>query len=389
MPRPMRAKSLRAAMAADDKMLASWPGESTPKARRENFDQLAADIARETGDEEVDEIPGALAAPSWQQQRLPGAKLTSMDAATRADAEMRDGEGVTDLQDLARRQYSKRRRRASIDIAASEEQLKMREQKLNKDPSAHFDVVDPIAEMSNTAAASAAFEAAGAAKSSKWTRSWSLLSAMRRELVHEEEQMEELKELDPLALAPPACIDGVIHPLSALRRRWDMFLFALLTYCAIIIPYRVGFEIVASGFWLVVETAIDCFFIIDIFVRFRMGYTIDSEHLDSRIEMRPKEIAIGYMKSWFVIDVVSGFPTQLLTLLFVEEQEQNANTAATRLPRLLRIPRLVRMMRMMNLLRVMRFFRSDTSGVLKKLVASVGLPVRFSIQESSFPTEEC
>ena len=31
-------------------------------------------------------------------------------------------------------------------------------------------------------------------------------------------------------------------------------------------------------------------------------------------------------------------------------------------------------MRLMKLLRVMRFFRSETSGVLKKIVASVGLP---------------
>jgi hypothetical protein len=152
-----------------------------------------------------------------------------------------------------------------------------------------------------------------------------------------------------------------------------MVLFFLLTYCAITIPYRVGFEVIAVGPMLVVETLIDVFFIVDIFVRFRMGYTIDSEHLDSRIEMRPPKIACAYLKSWFVIDLLSGFPTQLVALIFLEEQA-SSGTSATRLPRLLRLPRLVRMLRLMKLLRVMRFFRSETSGVLKWLGKSLGMP---------------
>lgn len=267
-----------------------------------------------------------------------------------------------DLADLARRQYVKRRRRASIDIAASEQQLQLREKVRQKNRWAQFELVDPLAE--HKKAQDAAAESTGR---------WKLVARMRQALVADEKRIEELS-IDPLAVPPPSCVDGVIHPLSDFRRKWDMFMFTLLTYCAITVPYRVGFEVLAVGGMLLVETVVDIFFIIDIFARFRMGYTIDSEHLDSRIEMRPSKIARSYLKGWFVIDVVSGFPTQLVTWIFLTEEQTSSNTAATRLPRLLRMPRLVRMMRLVKLLRVMRFFRAETSGVLKWILAGFGMP---------------
>jgi hypothetical protein len=330
-----------------------------------------------SSDDDVDEIPGA----GDQEDSNPPQRrsATTFSSAVEDDKALRRGamEGTDqDLADLARRQYSKRRRRASIDFAATEDQLKLREAIKSKDPSSQFELVDPLAELTGAeaaAAAAAAFEAEQRSASPRW-RTLSLLSKVRTKLVSDDAQnVEELLRSDPLARPPPSCVGGVIHPLSRLRRTWDMFMFSLLTYCAITVPYRVGFEVIATGSMLAIETLVDVFFIVDIFVRFRMGYTIDSEHLDSRIEMRPPKIACAYLKSWFLIDVLSGFPTQLVTLIFLEEQA-SSGTSATRLPRLLRLPRLVRMMRLMKLLRVMRFFRSETSGVLKWLGASLGMP---------------
>ena len=319
-----------------------------------------------------DEIPAAAAAPAPRTKRIGTfTKLSNEDAEMRRGAHEVGG-ADQDLAALAKRQYTKRRRRASIVVAASDEQLKLRETARRKSMSTQFELVDAVAELTNAQAAAAA-AAAFEAETRPRRRTWTVLSRMRASLVVDEKQLDELS-VDPLALPPPSCVDGIIHPLSVLRRRWDMFLFSLLAYCAITIPYRVGFEVVAVGPMMVVETMVDVFFIIDIFVRFRMGYTIDSDHLDSRIEMRPGKIAKAYCKSWFVIDVASGIPTQLLTLLFMEEEKRTSGTAATRLPRLLRMPRLVRMMRLMKLLRVMRFFRSDTSGVLKRLVEGLGMP---------------
>ena len=77
------------------------------------------------------------------------------------------------------------------------------------------------------------------------------------ELAAKADRWSEKRQSKVGAVAPPNCHNCVIHPLSKLRRRWDFLLFVLLIYCAIIIPFRVGFENEAAGFWLIVETTID------------------------------------------------------------------------------------------------------------------------------------
>ena len=281
-----------------------------------------------------------------------------------------NGADTAELAALARRQYIKRRRRASIDIAASEDQLKLREAIQSNDPSTQFEVVDPLSALTESQAAVAAASAFAAA--GKRHKNKNLLGKLREKLVADEREVRE-QNVDVFALPPPSCVNGVIHPLSTLRRKWDMLMFALLAYCAMTVPYRVGFEVIAVDAMLVVETLVDIFFLTDIFVRFRMGYTIDSEHLDSRLEMRPAKIARAYLKSWFVVDVVSGFPTQIVVLIYLDG-DGSTFTSATRLPRLLRLPRLVRMLRLMKLLRVMRFFRAETSGVMNRIGVGLNVP---------------
>ena len=63
-------------------------------------------------------------------------------------------------------------------------------------------------------------------------------------------------------------------------------LFAMLMYCAFMIPYRVGFDVMAEDGWLWFETTIDVTFMIDVFCNFRTGYFLDEDNEDSRIEMR-------------------------------------------------------------------------------------------------------
>eukprot|EP01050_Picozoa_sp_SAG11_P005302 SAG11_NODE_367_length_10114_cov_16.930904_6_plen_79_part_00 len=46
----------------------------------------------------------------------------------------------------------------------------------------------------------------------------------------------------------------------------------LLVYCAFAIPIRVSFDFQVSNGFKIWELAVDMFFIVDIFVNFRMGY---------------------------------------------------------------------------------------------------------------------
>ena len=159
------------------------------------------------------------------------------------------------------------------------------------------------------------------------------------ELAAKADRWSEKRQSKVGAVAPPNCHNCVIHPLSKLRRRWDFLLFGMLMYCAFSIPFRVGFDSMAVDGWLMFETVVDISFLMDIVVNFRTGYCLDEDNEDSRIELRPKEIAKHYMKGWFVIDIVSAFPSQFLTMASGSEGE---STAVNKLPRLMRIPRLVR-----------------------------------------------
>eukprot|EP01043_Picozoa_sp_COSAG02_P043576 COSAG02_NODE_3809_length_6200_cov_16.371415_2_plen_599_part_00 len=258
-----------------------------------------------------------------------------------------------DLKDLVKLQSKRRQRRASLEIQQTPEQMAAMKRWRKLDTSIQL----------GSALASAAKTAGDERKHlSRLHRQGSM-----RTLLNKNKPKLFANENG----GPPTCRDGVIHPRSTLRRRWDFLLFAMLLYCAFLIPYRVGFDVMAENAWLWFETAIDVTFVIDVFINFRTGFFLDEDNEDSRIEMRPKAIACHYAKGWFLIDLVSAFPSQLLQLA---KDEQAQAGAYNKLPRLMRIPRLVRMIRLMKLMRLVRLFRPEQQGVISRLIETSGLP---------------
>ena len=85
------------------------------------------------------------------------------------------------------------------------------------------------------------------------------------------------------------------------------------------------------------DLLIDCGFMVDIYINFNTGY--DDGGL---IIMDPTFVRQKYMKTWFLFDLVSSFPFDLL-LLF--SSTSNDNYLYFRLPKLLRIFRLPRLFR--------------------------------------------
>jgi hypothetical protein len=99
----------------------------------------------------------------------------------------------------------------------------------------------------------------------------------------------------------------IIHPYSLFRRYWDVSTMLFLFYIVMIVPYRIAFNVEATGFALGLSRLVDAIFIIDIFLNFATGYT-----LGSAVILKPKKIAYKYMTSFFLIDVISGFPLDLV-----------------------------------------------------------------------------
>ena len=81
---------------------------------------------------------------------------------------------------------------------------------------------------------------------------------------HNQEQLH-LHE-DDIQSSPVQCL---IHPFSAKRICWDLFMGLLLIYVAFATPVRIGFGSEATGAWQVFERFIDAVFLVDVGLNFR------------------------------------------------------------------------------------------------------------------------
>ena len=72
-----------------------------------------------------------------------------------------------------------------------------------------------------------------------------------------------------------------------------------------------GFNVDAEekGGWWWLEIVLDFVFVGDIFLNFRTGYFVEDEMV-----MDPWMVAKNYIRTWFILDVVSSVPFNLLTV---------------------------------------------------------------------------
>lgn len=96
------------------------------------------------------------------------------------------------------------------------------------------------------------------------------------------------------------------YHLSFSRSCWDVLLTFLLLYLAFVLPFRYGFLVKEYGHepFDTVDNCIDWVFILDIIVNFRTTFS-DRDGVDI---VRPWPVAKHYLKTWFVVDLVSSVP---------------------------------------------------------------------------------
>jgi len=90
------------------------------------------------------------------------------------------------------------------------------------------------------------------------------------------------------------------------RTSWDCFVLLLLLYLIIMVPMGLAFgEAVANSF----DHIIDYFFLIDVLLNFRTTYVNSA---GKRIASC-KQIALHYMRGWFLLDILSSLPLDQLS----------------------------------------------------------------------------
>ena len=147
-------------------------------------------------------------------------------------------------------------------------------------------------------------------------------------------------------------IPWIILPDNPYKKILDLLIAILILYSAIITPYEIAFSDSNKSSWF--EILIDVFLALDIVLTFFSAYTDDEENLVKN----HKKIIKKYLKSWFIIDIISVLP---LNNLF-KNGKYSGLTKISKLPKLYRLIKLTKLLRMTkmsskgNLNRVTKFF---------------------------------
>jgi len=148
------------------------------------------------------------------------------------------------------------------------------------------------------------------------------------------------------AHAPPLMFD----PDSDLKIKWDLALAVCVLYTTCVVPYRLSFQIEASGFFSFLETLIDITFFIDIIFSFRTGIM---NPLTGQVYYNKRQIAQSYLKGWFLIDLASTLPIEtIIQFIYPSLGSSNALQSAKifRGLKLFRLLKLVRIRKIGNMI---------------------------------------
>ncbi|RHY34489.1 hypothetical protein DYB32_000917 [Aphanomyces invadans] len=100
----------------------------------------------------------------------------------------------------------------------------------------------------------------------------------------------------------------MLHPYSRFRRFWDMLLAFSVIYECWLIPFTL-----AMSWWVPshaiekLHVSLDVFFISDLLLNFRTAVVVYGELIQD-----PRDVAMIYLKSWFLVDFISVFPTDVV-----------------------------------------------------------------------------
>jgi len=153
---------------------------------------------------------------------------------------------------------------------------------------------------------------------------------------------------------------------SKILHRWDLIIGAAMLFTCFVTPYEVAF-VAKSGYGLfVMNTLVNTVFIIDIILQFRIMYRDEN----GQYEGDPWLISLNYLKTWFIIDVVSILPFDIIRR---EEERQLMEPGAEVSPEI-QLMRVVRLLRLLKLFRLVRAAR-----LLSRWDHLIGISYKFQL----------
>ncbi|XP_068199431.1 potassium voltage-gated channel subfamily H member 5-like [Antennarius striatus] len=101
----------------------------------------------------------------------------------------------------------------------------------------------------------------------------------------------------------------IILHYCAFKTTWDWVILILTFYTAIMVPYNVSFKTRQNNLtWLVLDSVVDVIFLIDIVLNFHTTFVGPAGEVISDAKL----IRMNYLKTWFVIDLLSCLPYDII-----------------------------------------------------------------------------
>jgi hypothetical protein len=120
----------------------------------------------------------------------------------------------------------------------------------------------------------------------------------------------------------------------------------VLLWCAITLPYRIAFYANDNKTWTVLNYIVDGTFLLDMILTF---FTVTSDPKTGGYITDRRVIALDYLKSWFIIDLISILP--------LDKIMQNISVRMIGLTKFSRFARFARLIKFFRILRLARMFR--------------------------------
>ncbi|XP_062326124.1 potassium voltage-gated channel subfamily H member 5 [Osmerus eperlanus] len=164
------------------------------------------------------------------------------------------------------------------------------------------------------------------------------------EVTHKHSRLAEVLQLGSDILpqykqeAPKTPPHIILH-YCTFKTTWDWVILVLTFYTAIMVPYNVSFKTKQNNIvWLVLDSVVDVIFLVDIVLNFHTTFVGPGGEVISD----PKLIRMNYLKTWFVIDLLSCLPYDIINAFENVDEGISSLFSSLKVVRLLRLGRVAR-----------------------------------------------
>uniref|UniRef100_A0A8C6WW95 PAC domain-containing protein n=1 Tax=Neogobius melanostomus TaxID=47308 RepID=A0A8C6WW95_9GOBI len=170
------------------------------------------------------------------------------------------------------------------------------------------------------------------------------LAPLAKPECHKQSRLAEVLQLNSDILptykqeAPKTPPHIILH-YCTFKTTWDWVILILTFYTAIMVPYNVSFKTKQNNLvWLVLDSVVDVIFLVDIVLNFHTTFVGPGGEVISD----PKLIRMNYLKTWFVIDLLSCLPYDIINAFENVDEGMSSLFSSLKVVRLLRLGRVAR-----------------------------------------------